>query len=150
MNKLNPIRNNLVLELHVPNFAKAKEFYSKFGFQEKLYDKTSGGKSDLGYLVLERKDELGVTMINFYGDKEEVSNHSHFNQFSTSTTRGYGVEITIPVNDVERIWEEIKSKIPKSNISQNLKLKRWGKKDFRVIDPFGFYLRFTELVHWGQ
>lgn len=43
----------------------------------------------------------------------------------------------------------------KNKISNNLiielhipKLKRWGKKDFRVIDPFGFYVRFTELVDW--
>jgi len=23
-------------------------------------------------------------------------------------------------------------------------------KDFRMVDPFGFYLRFTELIDWGQ
>jgi len=23
-------------------------------------------------------------------------------------------------------------------------MKPWGKKDFRIIDPFGFYLRISE------
>jgi hypothetical protein len=27
---------------------------------------------------------------------------------------------------------------------------QWGKQDFRVVDPFGFYVRFTEIVDWGQ
>lgn len=144
-----PIRNNLVLELHVPDFNKAKNFYSKFGFIGLSYDPTSGGGSDLGYLVLERKDSLGSTLINFYGDKSKVSKHSHFKEFPVSTPRGYGVEITIQVKDVENLWSEVKEKIPKKQISQELTMKRWGQKDFRVVDPFGFYLRFTEMVDWG-
>jgi len=144
------IKNNLVLELHVPSFQKAKEFYSLFGFKETMHDPTSGGGSNLGYLVLTRTDKIGNTMINFYGDKEEVSNHSHFNQFPKTTPRGYEVEITIPVSEVEKLWELVKGEIPKEQISQELTKKRWGKSDFRVIDPFGFYLRFTELFDWGQ
>ena len=144
------IKNNLVLELHVPNFQRAKEFYSLFGFQEVMYDPTSGGGSNLGYLVLTRKDQIGDTMINFYGDKEEVSNHSHFNQFPKTTPRGYEVEITIPVSEVGKLWEMVKGNIPNEQISQELTKKRWGKSDFRVVDPFGFYLRFTELFDWGQ
>lgn len=145
-----PIRNNLVLELHVPDFNKVREFYSLFGFEEASYDPTSGGGSSMGYLVLKRNDAAGETMINFYGDKTEVSKHSHFNQFPESTPRGYEVEITIPTAEVEELWESIKEKIPPESIAQELTLKRWGKKDFRVVDPFGFYIRFTELVDWGQ
>lgn len=29
---LNNIQNNLVLELHIPNFEKARNFYAIFGF----------------------------------------------------------------------------------------------------------------------
>ncbi len=144
------ITNNLVIELHVPDFAKAKSFYAQFGFTQRTYDPVSGGGSDLGYLVLERKDELGATLLNFYGDKAKVSQHAHFKDFPDSTPRGYGVEITIPVSDVEGLWETIKSAVQSSKIAQPLIIKRWGKKDFRVIDPFGFYIRFTELVDWGQ
>ena len=147
---LEDIRNNLVLELHVPDFAPVRKFYGLFGFREVQYDPTSGGGSDLGYLVLEKVDEAGKTLLNFYGDKEKVSQHARFVDFPDDTPRGYGVEITIPVSDVEKLWEDVKGNLEKEMISQELTLKRWGKKDFRVIDPFGFYVRFTELVDWGQ
>jgi len=146
----NNIKNNLVLELHIPDFGKAKTFYAQFGFEDLSYDPTSGGGSDLGYMVLKREDSMGRTMLNFYGDKEKVSKHSHFADFPADTPRGYGVEITIPVSDVEKLWKEVKEKLNSQEISQELTLKRWGKKDFRIIDPFGFYVRFTEIVDWGQ
>lgn len=121
-----------------------------FGFEEIQYDPASGGGSDLGYLVIKRNDSIGSTMINFYGDRQEIAKHAYFNQFPESTPRGYGVEITIPVADISGLWERVKDKIPQSQIAQKLTLKRWGKKDFRIMDPFGFYVRFTELVDWGQ
>lgn len=145
---MNLVPNNLVLELHVPNFTMARSFYSIFGFSELSYDPTSGGGSDLGYLILRREDALGETHINFYGDKETVSQHSHFRDFPSTTPRGYAVEITIPVSNIVLLWDSVKDKLQSSQIAQPLTLKRWGKKDFRVIDPFGFYVRFTELVDW--
>jgi uncharacterized glyoxalase superfamily protein PhnB len=145
-----PIRNNLVLELHIPSFTPAREFYGLFGFEQMSYDPTSGGGSDLGYMVLIRRDSIGDTMINFYGDKDKVSKHARFNEFPVDTPRGYAVEITVPVSDVVGLWEQIKGKLKENVISQELITKRWGKQDFRVVDPFGFYVRFTELVEWGQ
>lgn len=140
--------NNLILELHVPDFEKVRQFYKLFGFEQIKYDPESGGGSDLGYMILKRSDVLGETHLNFYGDKEKVSQHAHFKDFPSNTPRGYAVEITIPVSDVEGLWNEIKNKLPKNQIAQELMLKRWGKKDFRIVDPFGFYVRFTELVDW--
>ena len=142
--------NNLILELHIPNFDMARSFYKMLGFEEILYDPTSGGGSDLGYMVLKRTDVIGNTSINFYGDKEKVSEHDRFADFPKNTPKGYAVEITVPVSDVENIWDNVKERLEKNQIAQPLTLKRWGKKDFRVIDPFGFYIRFTELVNWGQ
>ena len=147
---MNKVVNNLVLELHIPDFQKARNFYEMFGFSELSYDPASGGGSDLGYLVLKREDALGNTLINLYGDKDKVSGHAFFNKFDENTPRGYGVEITIPVSGVEKLWNEVKSQLKSDQIAQELVTKRWGNKDFRVIDPFGFYLRFTELVDWGQ
>lgn len=142
------IKNNLILELHIPDFQIARDFYRIFGFEQVRYDPTSGGGSDLGYMVLRRQDALGETYINFYGDKEKVSQHAFFKNFPSGTRRGYEVEITIPVANVEEIWAEIKEKLKPEQIQQSLTLKRWGKKDFRIMDPFGFYIRFTELVDW--
>jgi len=145
-----PIRNNLVLELHVPSFAPVKQFYGQFGFEELLYDPTSGGGSDLGYLTLIRYDKIGDSTLNFYGDKEKVSKHAYFAAFPAITPRGHGVEITIPVGDVDALWAQGRPQLNEKAISQPLTKKRWGKQDFRVIDPFGFYVRFTEIVDWGQ
>ena len=147
---MNKVTNNLVLELHVPDFSKVREFYSIFGFHELLYNSKAGNESDLGYLVITREDNLGETHLNFYGDKEKISRHSHFKNFPTDTPRGYAVEITIPVSDVENLWKSVKDKLKPEQIAQPLALKRWNKKDFRVIDPHGFYVRFTELVDWKQ
>ena len=144
------IVNNLVLELHIPDFNTARNFYAIFGFKEIMYDPASGGGSDLGYMVLRREDKIGDTSFNFYGDKEKVSQHKYFADFPSDTPRGYEVEITVPISNVENLWEEIKNKIPEKQIAQPFTLKRWGKRDFRVADPFGFYVRFTELVDWGQ
>ena len=146
----NKIINNLVLELHIPDFETARKFYALFNFKEIGYDPTSGGGSDLGYMVLKREDTIGNTSINFYGDKDKVSQHKYFADFPPNTPRGYEVEITIPVSDVKVLWEKVKDKIPEKQIAQPLTLKRWNKWDFRVADPFGFYVRFTELVDWGQ
>ncbi len=101
-------------------------------------------------MVLKRDDSVGRSLINFYGNKEKVSKHSRFSEFSADTPRGYAVEITIIVSDIDKLWNEVREKLEPKHISQTLKLKRWGKKDFRVIDPFGFYIRFIELVDWGQ
>lgn len=141
-----PIKNNLVIELHVPNFSKVKDFYSKLGFRVLSEDPV---EDQLGYLVMERVDRLGRTLLNFYGGDERVSDHSFFKDFPKGTRLGYEVEITIPVDDVEAVYKNLPKDL-KNRIRQELALKRWNKKDFRIEDPFGFYLRFTELVDWGQ
>ncbi len=140
--------NNLVIELHIPDFEKAKKFYSLFEFEQLSYDPPIRG--GLGYLVLKREDRAGRTLINFYGGKNNVSQHSYFAEFPADTPRGYAVEVVIPVSDVETLWNSVKDKLANEQVAQPLKRKRWSQKDFRVIDPFGFYIRFTELVDWGQ
>ena len=144
------IRNNLILELHVPSFTPVRQFYAIFGFEELLYDPTSGGGSELGYLVLIRKDSIGDTLLNFYGDRPMVAEHAHFKDFPASTPKGYAVEITIPVSNVALLWEQVWSQLQTEAVVQPLERKRWGDRDFRLVDPYGFYVRFTELVDWGQ
>lgn len=145
---MDKVTNNLVLELHVPDFDKAREFYALFGFEQIVYDPISGGGSVMGYMILKRKDALGETNLNFYGDNEKVTEHTYFVDFPVDTPRGYAVEITVPVSDVRGLWSNIKDVLAPTQIAQPLKLKRWGKEDFRVVDPFGFYIRFTEPVDW--
>ena len=63
-----------------------------------------------------------------------------------------GTEITITTNNIEEIYQ-IATKNLKKHIVRDLKAledheHKW--RDFRIVDPFGFYLRFTELLDWGQ
>lgn len=143
------IQNNLIIELHVPDFGKVKDFYSKLGFE--IISEDLKGKYP-GYLVMERRDTLGSTILNFYGDDERVYEQSYFKRFDRNAVRGYAVEITIPVQKIDELYS-VASRILQDNIVQELIEKKDDKtswRDFRLADPYGFYIRFTELIDWGQ
>lgn len=146
----NPINNNLIIELHVPDFQKVKDFYGKLGFIVTMYDEPN--EKEQGYLTMTRKDKVGNTMLNFYGSDERVYTQSFFKQFSKETPRGFGVEITIPVSGIEELYQQISMTLKDNIVREITELKdhdfKW--KDFRMVDPFGFYLRFTEIIDWGQ
>ena len=147
----NPIKNNLVIELHVPDLETVKNFYSKLGFEVTLDDKLN--EKELGYLTMTRRDEMGNTMLNFYGGDDRVYNQSYFKQFPKDTKRGYASEVTIVVKNLEELYDSVVKSGLKENIVREMAVKedhdhKW--KDFRMEDPFGFYLRFTELLDWGQ
>ena len=124
---------DVYIELHVPDFKKAIGFYSRLGF--KLLWRTED------YLVMTRKRSV----LNFYGGSQKVYSHSYFGRFKKTTKCGYGVEIIIPVDRVERFYNRVRKF---AKIVQPLQLKKWGRRDFRIVDPFGFYLRITERYEW--
>ena len=124
---------DVYIELHVPDFKKTIKFYSRLGF--KLLWRTED------YLVMKRRKSV----LSFYGGSQKVYNHSYFGRFKKPTKCGYGVEIIIPVDQVERFYESVKKF---AKIVQPLQLKKWGRRDFRIVDPFGFYLRITERYQW--
>ena len=146
----NPIRNNLIIELHVPDLELAKAFYSKLGFKVTLDDKMND--KELGYLTMTRVDEMGNTMLNFYGGDERVYNQSYFKQFPKDTKRAYASEVTMVVKDIDAMYElamsHLKDHVIKPLHSNEDHGHKW--RDFRMEDPFGFYLRFTEILDWGQ
>ncbi len=147
---MKPIKNNLIIELHVPDLEIVKNFYSKLGFKISMDDKLN--EKNLGYLTMTREDGLGNTMLNFYGGDERVYDQSFFKQFPKDTKCGYATEITIVTDNIESIYKLASDNL-KDNIVRELKeLEDHGHiwKDFRMVDPFGFYLRFTELIDWGQ
>lgn len=146
----NPINNNLIVELHIPNFEIAKSFYSKLGFRIGIEDISNENLP--GYMTMIREDELGRTMLNFYGGDDRVYNQSFFKQFSKDTTRGYEIEITITTNNIDQFYLHVQTNLKESIVRELKELEDRGKtwKDFRMVDPFGFYLRFTELIDWGQ
>lgn len=53
-----------------------------------------------------------------------------------------GVEIVIEVDDLEQ--ERIFIVAQGGKIDEDVQLQPWGLKDFRLVDPDGYYLRITE------
>ncbi len=145
-----PIRNNLIIELHVPDLQVVKDFYSKLGFAVKADDDVNS--KDLGYLTMLRKDPIGNTLINFYGGDDRVYNQSYFKNFPKDTKRGYATEVTIPVSDIDTLYSTVLASLKKYVVRELTETRdhEFSWKDFRMEDPFGFYIRFTELLDWGQ
>lgn len=126
--------NKVQIELHVPDFDTVLDFYGRLGFK-KVWHRSEDNNAD--YLVMEREG----TILNFWPGNDNVYNQSYFKNFPKDTKRGYGVELVIPVDDVKEFHDEMKGFV---NIVNPLVKRPWGLWDFRIEDPFGYYLRITE------
>src|SRR3989344_8024735 len=111
-----------LIELHVPDFDKTREFYEKLGF-EVVRDKTFNDN----YLVM----EFGENILCFWGGDEETGKHGYFKSFPKGTKRGYGLEIVLMVEDIDDYYLSVKDF---AEVVGELKMRPWGVKDFRIID----------------
>jgi|SRR3989344_8752604 len=123
----------MLIELHVPDFDKVKRFYSKLGFTVTWERKPEKFK---GYLVMRLENNI----LTFWGGNDYVKKHPYFKDFPENTQPGYGVEIIIEVANIDGYYAKIKKSV---EIIEPLIDQPWGLRDFRVKDPFGFYLRIT-------
>lgn len=128
-----PALSDIMIELHVPDFEKVKEFYGRLGF--KVVWEREPERME-GYLVMKR----GESILCFWSGNDEIYNQPYFKRFPKETKRGYGVEIVIFVENIENFYKEVKGF---ANVVEELITQPWGDKDFRVEDPFGYYLRFS-------
>ena len=124
----------IYLELHVPDFAPAKDFYKKLGF-EIVWERPPVGWK--GYVVMEREGSV----ICFWGGNQEIYTHPYFKKFSAKTPPGFGVEIVYSVSDVDTYFEDAKKF---AEVSEPLEMRPWGLRDFRIVDPYGYYIRVSE------
>jgi len=58
---------------------------------------------------------------------------------------GVGVEIVIEVGDIDAAYGTVLA--AGYPILSPLKERPWGQRDFRIMDPDGYYLRITSLPH---
>lgn len=126
--------NEVHVELHVSDFAPAKDFYGAFGF---TVAKEEVGEREANYLVMRN----GTSVLCFWPGNETVKNQPYFERFPCETQPGFGVEIVVMVDDVESALAEADRRCC---VVEGLKTKPWGLRDFRALDPYGYYLRFTE------
>lgn len=132
---MKPAQNNVLLELHVPDFEKVEDYYGKLGF-DVIWERHPEGFK--GYLIL----KMGDNILCFWAGNEHVYEQPYFKRFPKDTKRGYGVEIVIMVDDIEAYYNRVKAF---ANVVEELVTQPWGLKDFRTEDPFGYYLRFTSI-----
>ena len=126
---------NALIELHIPDFEIAKDFYQRLGFKI-VWERAPEGRK--GYLVM----ELEGNLLCFWGGNEQIYSQTYFARYCQDTPRGYGVEIVLQLQDLKAFYERVKEA---TAILAPLKLKPWGLEDFRFADPFGFYIRATTL-----
>lgn len=130
---MEPTQNTVLLELHVPDFELTKKYYGKIGFTVAWERKPEGKK---GYLVMQMEGNV----LCFWCGNENVYKQEYFKQFPKDTKCGYGVEIVLIVSDLVAYYERVKAI---ANVVEELTMQPWGMKDFRAVDPFGYYLRFS-------
>lgn len=126
-------RNTTLLELHVPDFEPVKQFYAHLGF-EVMWERQP--EQFKGYVVMKMEDNI----LCFWAGNEYVYEQLYFKKFPQNSPRGYGVEIVVMVADIDAYYQQVKNV---TNVVEDLTLQPWGLKDFRIEDPFGYYLRIT-------
>ncbi|MBY3441783.1 VOC family protein [Rhizobium laguerreae] len=118
----------LSLELFVESPEKSIDFYRRvLGFEVQ-------GSSSAEYTMLKYGD--AVIAINSHS----VLSTDHPLRIASGRRAGLGVEIVLKVADVEGAYRAAKeSGWPVSDLA----LQPWGLRDFRLVDPDGYYVRVT-------
>ncbi|MGO7861653.1 VOC family protein [Rhizobium ruizarguesonis] len=118
----------LSLELFVESPEKSIDFYRRvLGFEVQ-------GSASTEYTMLENGD--AVVAIN----SRSVLSTDHPLLIASGQRAGLGVEIVLKVADVEDAYRAAKeSGWPVSDLA----LQPWGLRDFRLVDPDGYYVRVT-------
>ena len=124
--------NKLIPELSVSDINKSKDFYLKLGFKikyERIEDK---------FIFLER--EGNQIMIQEENDTWNVGDMEY--------PFGRGINISMSVNDVEKMYNDLKDKV---KMFRDLEVhpyrandKVYEDKEFLVQDPDGYLLRFND------
>jgi lactoylglutathione lyase len=101
----------------------------------------SATRHESGYVALNNGNvEIGLGLL--VGLPE---NHHFRTRWPSGSLPGLGVEIVLEVDEVEGFFKRAKDQI--HNVGgqiQDIANQPWGLRDFRVIDPDGYYVRVTE------
>ncbi len=84
--------------------------------------------------------KYGQNVLCFWPGNKDVYKQTYFKKFPKHTKRGYGVEIVIMSPELKRVYQRAKRL---HAVADRLVKQPWKIWDFRIVDPFGYYLRFT-------
>jgi lactoylglutathione lyase len=125
----------IVVELFVHDVEASIGFYRALGFE------VARRVEDFVHL---RRGEIRLSL---QGDAHAIAGPHYFTPHIQQFPRGTGVEISIQVADVDA--EYIRAKTAGLNIVKGMQDRPWGARDFRVVDPDGYFLRVTSPLKSG-
>jgi catechol 2,3-dioxygenase-like lactoylglutathione lyase family enzyme len=120
----------LRLELFVKSVEESRDFYTRvLGFEEV-------SSTPDGYSVFRK----GSVQIALQAQSELPDHHPLKPQNQERV--GLGVEIVIEVDDVDTAYRRVVEQ--EWLVADPLAVRPWGTRDFRLIDPNGYYIRVNE------
>jgi len=130
VNEVNQNNMKIRLELFTSNIENTIIFY-----QDVLGFKPLNSSSNTYQPIQNGQVVLGIGLLDSLG------NNHYFNSELSDLKFGYGVEIVLEVDNIQLTYNKVK----KANIEIESELKKrpWGLKDFRLVDPNGYYIRIT-------
>lgn len=129
-----PSPTGLRLELFVDDVAASVRFY-----QATVGLFPPDGWSSDGYVPL----HAGPVTIGVQHHRKLPPQH-HFSAARLAGPRGVGVEIVIEVDDIDAVYADASEAAEgRGGSVEPLGERPWGLRDFRLVDPDGYYLRVT-------
>jgi catechol 2,3-dioxygenase-like lactoylglutathione lyase family enzyme len=123
------MNTTLRLELFVDDLERSIAFY-----RDVLRFQVEGRQE--GYVSMRRG-----TVVLGLGPKANLPPGHHFSPDALTEHKGAGVEIVLEVEDVD--GDDAHVRASGHPIAIQLGNRPWGRRDFRVVDPDGYYLRLT-------
>ena len=118
---------NIIPEVAVSNMENSLKFYNTLGFT-----KTQDGVIDEQGSQWSSLDMGGMAL--WLTRQDVVPN------LKKSEVRGNGVNIYVPVDDVDAVYEKVKGSGYQGNIIRDIKTEYYGLRQFSMTDPDGYML----------
>ncbi|MGN4444852.1 VOC family protein [Bacillus cereus group sp. MYBK79-1] len=116
------------LELFVEDLQRSIRFY------EEILTLVFSKKNATGAMI--KLEDFSLLLTPDY-----ILNENHYLKTGGLNPKGKGVEVIIVFDNIEQIYQHVLEK--NYPVESNLKIQSWGMKDFRLVDPDGYYLRLT-------
>ena len=121
----------LRLELFVEDMDAAIDFYTRVLRLELI-------RNEPGYYASLRK---GAVVLGLVPISKLPGEGGYFTRDIADHRRGLGVEIVLEVDNVDAVHGHVL--FSGHLVFEPLQERPWGLRDFRIVDPDGYYLRLT-------
>jgi len=117
-------------ELFVKNCRASVDFYTRvLGF-------STDSTSDTYAPIRNGSVQIGIVL------QGTLPKTHHFSPQNLQGPKGVGTEIVLEVDNFDAFYQHVLSSgYP---VGEEVALRLWGLRDFRLVDPDGYYLRITE------